>query len=86
MKTILIISTWLTIGPQVSTHGFEQISDCRIAMKATAEMIRRQALTNVTAPHRELQVSEDSNPDQMALLTASVGREVARLRCVAVAP
>ncbi len=80
--TTLVIVTWLAgLGPQVSLQGLPDPTACRAALGATAHMLRQQALTNLTAPHRELQAAEPVTPDEIALRTP-IGREVARLQCV----
>ena len=80
MKAILVTVTWLTLGPQVSTQTFEQLAECRAAMRAVASMVQQGALTNLTGPHRDL-VLQDDDTDSV-LRTPSTGREVVRLRCV----
>ena len=84
MKTILIVVTWLTVGPQVSTSELNSESACRTALKVTAEMLQRQSSSNLTGPHGPLQLEKDPAPglNEWVLRTATVGREVVRLSCV----
>lgn len=82
MKSILVIITWLSAAPIVATTELSNAPTCRAAMAAAAEMIRAQALSNLTGPHRELQTQPGPSSDELVLRTPTVGREVARLRCV----
>lgn len=83
MKAILLVTTWLSLGPQVVVQPMEQMTVCRIAMQSTAQMITAQALSNLTGPHREL-IAETDHAGDVTLRTPSVAREVARLRCLPV--
>ncbi|UUZ66444.1 hypothetical protein LP417_33040 (plasmid) [Polaromonas sp. P1-6] len=86
MKAILIVSTWLSVGPQISTSSFEQMAECRIAMKEAATMVQQQALSNLTGPHRELVLDTDSPSNRVTLRTPATGREVMRLQCIGSGP
>lgn len=83
MKTLLVIMTWLhVVGPQVEMQWFDDPASCRAALEPLTEMIRQQARTNLIGAHGELQLLQESGVAQNVLLTGTVGREVARLRCV----
>lgn len=82
IKTTLIVLTWLQGAPVVQTQTLESDHACRAVAEATAQMIQRQAQTNMSAPHNALTLSRDEKTDEWTLNTGAIGREVARLRCV----
>ena len=82
MKSTLVIVTWLTATPIVDTATLPDAATCRTVMVAAADMIRTQADSNLTGPHRPLQTQPGPIGDELVLRTPTLGREVARLRCV----
>lgn len=83
MKTILIVSTWLsTIGPTLIVQTVDNMDSCHVAVQASAEAVKAQALTNLTWPHGDLVLATEKNTGDLTLKTPSVGREVARFRCL----
>jgi len=84
--TILIIVTWLAgAGPHITTQAFADAAACRAALTATTRMLQAQAKTNLTGSHLPLVVDTANTADGVALSTP-IGREVARLACVASTP
>ena len=63
MKTILIITTWLNMGPTVLVQPLDKMNACRSIMQATAEMLRSQALSNLTGSHNQLVLENGQSPD-----------------------
>lgn len=82
MKALLLIVSWLQIGPQVQVQPIESVAACQVAAVATARMISAQALTNMNSPHRELILEKEEKTGDWHLLTGSVGREVVRISCI----
>ena len=83
MKTILIITTWMmSMGPTVVVQPLDSMNACRSGMQAAAEMLRGQALSNLTGPHNRLVLENGQNPDELLLRTPLASKEMARLRCV----
>jgi hypothetical protein len=83
MKTILIVSTWLSaMGPTVSVQTVDNMDSCHVAAQASADAVKAQARSNLTWPHGDLLLEIDTVTRDVTLRTPSVGREVARFRCL----
>lgn len=85
MKAVLLVVSWLNVGPHVSMTELHSEASCRTALRAAGEMLQRQSTSNLTGPHRPLLFDRDPTPgvDDWVLRTATIGREVVRLRCIA---
>ena len=83
MKTILIVATWIgTMGPTVNVQTIDNMNSCHVAVQASAEAVKAQALSNLTWPHSDLLLETDKSTGDLTLKTPSMGREVARFRCL----
>jgi hypothetical protein len=83
MKTILIVSSWLSaIGPTVNVQTIDNMASCHVAVQASAEAVKAQAVSNLTWPHGELVLELEKGSGDLTLKTPSIGREVARFRCL----
>ena len=60
MKAILLVTTWLSVGPTVLVQPVATLPACRAAMRVSAQMLQAQALSNLTGPHRELVLQTDA--------------------------
>lgn len=83
MKALLLVTTWLSVGPTVLVQPVDTLPACRAAMQASAQMLQAQALSNLTGAHRDLALQTDALNGDLTLRTPVGGRDVARLRCIA---
>lgn len=81
MKAILIVTVWTSIGPSVSVQALDAMPTCRLAMQATAQMLKLQAMSNLLGM-RDLILEKANSTGDLTLRTPGIEREVVRLRCV----
>jgi hypothetical protein len=81
MKTLLIITTWLAANPSVVVQPLDDFQSCKLAQQATVQMLKAQALTNLTGGHQVLKMETDPQTGEVVLKTP-IGREIVRARCV----
>lgn len=82
MKALLLIVSWIQTGPVLQVQPLESIAACHVAATASARMISAQAVSNMTSPHRELDLIKEEKTGDWILMTGAIGREVARISCV----
>lgn len=82
MKAILLIVSWIQTGPVSQVQTLESIAACQVAAAESARMISAQAASNMTSPHRKLELVKDEKTGDWILMTGAIGREVVRIACV----
>jgi hypothetical protein len=83
MKSLLLIVSWVQGGPYMHTQLLESYLACRKTAEISARIIVAQASTNMASPHNTLVMEKDPHTDEWRLLTGGIGREVARISCIA---
>lgn len=65
----------------IQTQALDSPNQCKAVAEATADMLRLQAKTNLSAPHNQISISKDKDTGALALSTG-MGREIGRVICV----
>jgi hypothetical protein len=83
MKAILIVVTWLQVGPVVSMTPMHSIVACRAAAELAIHSIQRSAAGNLTIAHQDLVIERHARETAWTATTPR-GRHVARVECGAI--
>jgi hypothetical protein len=70
------------MAPSVNVQTVENMDSCHVARQASADAVKAQALSNLTWPHGDLVLEIEKGSGDLTLKTPSIGREVARFRCL----
>lgn len=84
MKTVLIATMWLQGSPFIATQAVDSMDACLRLSEALVRSVKAQAQPNLTSPHRHLNEAGSAEEAGRVLRTGTIGREIARVQCVAV--